>query len=130
MYSDITIKLPDAQSIVLHKLYEIKEAVLNKSWDAAVRHCDDCVIQIQNEIDWTYQSDRILPFMREFILELQALLRVLDVNQQHVPALLDILRSTTEEVTQAASAFTAWNAPDKYLDCLEVEHRKQLYAKE
>jgi len=129
MSDDITLKLPDAQSFVLHKLYAIKEAVLSKSWDAALLHCNDSITRVQNEIDWSYQTDPILPFIREFLMELQGMLRIIEGNVTHVPALLRVILSTMTEVTQVSSALPTWNAPDEHIDLLEVEHRTQLYAK-
>lgn len=127
MYSDI--KLPDAQSTVLHALYEIKDALTRNDYNAAFLHCTDSIACVQNELDWCYRSDPILPFIREFLLELQGMLDVIEENRQHIPAVIEILLSTTNEVTQAASNISAWNEPDKHLDLLEIEHRRQLYNK-
>lgn len=126
MAEDIVIRIPNAQPYVLSKLYQIRESLRSTDVRAALLHCNDCLVRVQNELDWSYGTDMILPFIREFLLELDQNLRT---NTTKVYRdVLSIVNSTIDEVTQATSSMPAWNEPDAHLDLLEIEHRTQLYG--
>ena len=132
LLEDITVKTPSANDYALRKLYAVKDAVIRNQWSEGINHVGDCLARIRNEMEWCYRTDIVLPFMNEFFVELaDALATVMKSSkrdqQEQKKLLIEIIDSTVEEVRQATSSLATWNEPDKHLDLLEIEHRRQTY---
>jgi hypothetical protein len=64
---------PACTGHALNQLYLIKDAMYRHEFNEATLRCADVLVRIENEIEWCYGTDLVLPFMKAFFMELSEL---------------------------------------------------------
>jgi hypothetical protein len=125
-------KLPAALDPMLRKLYVVREALRRRGFVEAIKHLGDLSVLIQNEIDWCYRTDRVLPYMLETTMRLTdvtgSLLKVPPgTSAQAIPAIIEVLDELATELEKHMLKVPEWQAPETTLDHLEKQHRARTY---
>jgi len=128
-------KLPAALDLMLHKLYAVKDALRRHGFIEAIRHTGDLQTAIQNESDWCYRTDRVLPYMQQTALLLGDAIGALQTTDSvkradAVDAIICVIEDLQLELQKHMSVAPAWQAPDASVDYLEKQHRARTYYPE
>lgn len=126
-------KQPHAQDYVLHALYRVSDALKRESFTEAIQHTTDAVAVVQNEIDWCYRTDAILPYVLEFLINLTHTIATVEkvipsLRGEQVAAIIKELKEIPEEQAHITAKLTKQQAPGTCIDLLEKEHRARTYG--
>lgn len=115
-------KNPACTEKVLTILYHIEDALCRQGISEASKYINDAIALIQNEIDWCYRTDTVLPFMLEYFLQLNDSLHNLpkgkpELYKAQVKEITDVVRATRHEIIHQPE--TATHASPEKPDALE-----------
>ena len=127
-------KLPANHDKVLSTLHTVIDALRRESLEEAIEHLSDAIAGIQNEIDWCYRTDTVLPFMLDYVQVLHSTvvnLAMADttLRKPHIKTIIQELQTTLNEQSSIGAKAARWDTPDDTVDYLERQHRAQTYAK-
>jgi len=125
-------KLPAALDPMMRKLYVVREALRRHGFVEAIRHLGDLQALIQNEIDWCYRTDRVLPYMLETAIQLSDIIGKVqkaepDQRPKAVDAIIEVLDDLVSELEKHMAKIPEWKPPDASIDYLERKHRARTY---
>lgn len=129
---DTEEKLPAALDPMLRKLYTVREALRRAGYIESIKHLGDLLALIQNEIDWCYRTDRVLPYMLETTMQLVSVLGKVEKAEPHqrtvaVAAIIEVIDALVEELEKHMAKVPEWKPPAASIDYLEKLHRARTY---
>lgn len=88
---------------------------------------------VQNELDWSYLTDPVLPFLREFLIKLgDAIVSTEQVvpacRKPQVTAIIEVINTSMDQVAYLSKDVAKHTAPDASIDVIEREHRTRTYG--
>lgn len=125
--------LPYCTDEFLKAIYVIRDGLRRHSFKEARLHIGDMLATVQNEIDWCYRTDPVLVFVRDYLLQLDTAVGVLQrVDKTHVRPILTetlaVLEDTRRDVEQRSANVPRWPKPGPSVDALERDHRAFTYG--
>ncbi len=127
-------KLPAALDPMLRNLSTVREALRRHGFVEAIKHLGDLQALIQNEIDWCYRTDRVLPYMLQTAIQLADVIGKLvksdsSCRAKAVAAIIEVIDDLATELEKHMAKVPEWQAPNARVDYLEKLHRARTYNK-
>lgn len=124
---------PACTDAALKALYAIKDALRRKAFIEASNLVFEALANIQNEYDWCYRTDPVLPFMREYFVELNTAISSLinatpDVKKAQASQLVTVIETTVRDVSAAHESLPTHRAVNGLPDQLERDDRLRVYS--
>jgi hypothetical protein len=124
---------PACTEAALKALYTIKDALRRRAFIEASNLVFDALVDIQNEYDWCYRTDPVLPFMREYFVELNTAISSLinatpDVKKAQASQLVTVIETTMRDVSVAHDSQPTHSAINGLPDRLERDDRLRVYS--
>ena len=123
---------PACTEAALKALYAIKDALRRRAFIEASNFVFDALANIQNEYDWCYRTDPVLPFMREYFVELNTAISSLinatpDVKKAQASQLVTVIETTIRDVSVAHESLPPHRTINGLPDRLERDDRIRVY---
>ena len=114
-------------------LQKIIEALNRGALRESIKYVGAALTEVQNELDWSYRTDPVLPFYRAFLIQLgDALVTVEKLipscRKKQVFAIIEVIRSSSKELDVLCAGATRHDAPGPSIDVFEKEHRARTYG--
>lgn len=126
-------KLPAAHDYVLQQLHYVVDCLKKGSLREAFLYVGDALEFVQDEIDWCYRTDKVLPFILSFLIQLGDTLTTVEqttptLKKEHTKAIIEEIQSLIDQQSNLSSGVPRWQSPDRHIDLLEKEHRARTYG--
>jgi hypothetical protein len=127
-------KIPYSTDHFLCQLNLIKDALKRNAFLEAIKHLGDTEEKIQNELDWCYRTDEVLPFFLDFLINLGDAIATTEkvipsCRPKQISAIIRIIDQTVNTLPQIMAGKATWQEPDQHIDDFEIAHRKRIYGK-
>lgn len=125
---------PACTETSLKALYAVKDALRRKAFIEASNLVFDTLAIIQNEFDWCYRTDPVLPFMRDYFIELHAAIsRIVnatpEVKKEQATLLSINIAATMHDVSSVCNNQPVYSDVEGRPDRLERDERINLYSR-
>jgi hypothetical protein len=125
--------IPACTQESLRALSKINDALRRTSVIEAIRHTEDALILIQNELDWCFHTDPILPFMFGYFRELNLALSqmpnsTIEARREQVACIVRVNEQTIQRVGNLETGEAKERAPDASVDCIEQGYLARLHS--
>lgn len=118
------MKAPFSLEHVLFQLYKIKDALTLGYPQEATQRLEECLVEVTNELDWTYGSDTELQCIAHYLEILRKSILMVPTNWAPLLINLDNLLQT---VTHLNASRDPEEAPGKYT-VFELENRRKKFG--
>lgn len=114
-------------------LQKIVDALGRDALREGIKYVGAALTEVQNELDWSYRTDPILPFYRAFLIQLgDALVTVEKLipscRRKQIVTIIEVIRSSSKELDVLCAGTTRHAAPGPSIDVFEKEHRARTYG--
>ncbi len=127
-------KIPHCYDYVMRRFHLVRDALRREAFREALNHTADAIAKVQNELDWCYRTDIMLPFIRQYLIQLGDAIGTVEkvipsLRKELIETIIRELEEIPREQDQLTAGCSRWQKPDKYLDLLEKEHRARTYGR-
>lgn len=124
---------PTCTETSLKALYAVKDALRRGALVEANNFVFDTLAAIQNEFDGCYRTDPVLPFMRDYFIELNTAISSIikvtpKVKKEQAQRLISAIDQTLHDVSAAHAELSAYRNVEGRPDRLDKEYRLNLYG--
>jgi len=124
---------PACTETSLRALYAVKDALRRGALIEASNFVFDTLAIIQNEFDGCYRTDPVLPFMRDYFIELNTAISSIvkvtpDIKKEQAQRLISCIDQTLQDVSAANAALPVYHTEEGRPDRLDREYRLNLYG--
>lgn len=126
-------KLPAAHDYVLQQLHCVVDSLRKENMREALCYVGDALEYVQDEIDWCYRTDKVLPFILSFLIQLGDTLTTVEqttpeLKNEHTKAIIKEITQLIDQQQNIAANVPRRDPPAPYIDLLEKEHRARTYG--
>jgi hypothetical protein len=125
--------IPACTETSLKALYAVRDALRRGALIEASNFVFDALAMIQNEFDGCYRTDPVLPFMRDYFIELNTAISSIvkvtpDIKKEQAQRLISCIDQTLQDVSAVNAELPAYQAEEDRPDRLDKEYLLNLYG--
>ena len=126
-------KLATGSDTALANLAQVKEALRRNAHIEALKYIGDATAAVQNEIDWCYRTDLVLPHVLQYLIDLGDAVATVSKLQdrwklEQTKTIIEAIEGLTTELIHITKDAAHWQAPDSTIDVIEQEYRARQYG--